>query len=337
MNFPTAWRTSPFVRVDFDDILTHIDQNTSKISIPSNHYIPTLESIQHFDQTSNSTKYISLNNTSIPVYYYEIEILSSVESDRVADGVSIGLVPRLAFPEGTSAQLGTLPGLLPGSIGFSSSGSIFHNGRELVTTSYCFGTHDIVGCGLELTGKKRIFFTCNSKIIECPLIDFNNGNEYSFLPVVGLEGMGTTIRANFGSIPFQCNLNKMTVVNIHYTFDENENENDELSSNNRYNIHNNDNDDDNEGDDDGDIALSIASAMSMREAEAVEAWMDGDTERTLECICLLTDIIANHEEVVVVSRNKNKSNSKTISTATTSTTSDDTGSGKFDEISYEYI
>jgi hypothetical protein len=147
-----------------------------------------------------------------PVYYWEVQILSTVNSDFDISSVAIGLTPVTA---GSFDNYRCSISDIHESVSYHSSGTRF---RPEMPPEHIhgsgYGTHDIVGCGWEIGGEGRVFFTCNGKIVGNCLSGFGTQGQ-TYYPTLELYGIGTTARANFGGSRFQLLLaDRLRISNI---------------------------------------------------------------------------------------------------------------------------
>ena len=142
--------------------------------------------------------------SSSDVYYFEIQILPGLlSSSSNSLEVQIGLVCA-----DESSTEGIVPGDDPNSIGWGSDG-LKINGRLYDAMNTPFKPGDVIGCGIEILGMQRVFFTRNGTILvpPSPNTSFLGGNDRPCLPALGFRnGNSSTVRANFGLdtlIPFR--------------------------------------------------------------------------------------------------------------------------------------
>jgi hypothetical protein len=151
--------------------------------------------------------------SSSDVYYFEIKILagsSSSSSDSLE--VQIGLVCA------DESTVGIVPGDDLNSIGWGSDG-LKVNGRLYDTMITSFKPGDVIGCGIEILGMQRVFFTRNGTILvpPSPNTSFLGGNDRPCFPALGFRnGNSSAVRANFGLdtlIPFRwMGSNRLSIV-----------------------------------------------------------------------------------------------------------------------------
>lgn len=128
------------------------------------------------------------------MYYYEIKILKSGETNAV----SIGFASE-------DFKLQRHPGWEANSFGYHGS-----NGRAYTGNSTGkeygpqFGQGDVIGAGMHLE-KQQIFFTKNGKFLEVAF----TGVYGKLYPTIGLHSVGDWVEANFGQKPFVFDLDGM--------------------------------------------------------------------------------------------------------------------------------
>jgi len=137
-------------------------------------------------------------NTISPVYYFEI-FIQALPEDAV---VSVGMV----ICDGENSLI---PGEAKNSIGLTSKGELKVSGRSIDEKKFSlegFAAGDMIGCGVEVVGTRRILFTKNGKTIVPPTrfqdVEFRY-NAYS--PSMGIAMAPNTenrnavvVKANFG-------------------------------------------------------------------------------------------------------------------------------------------
>lgn len=182
---PSSTASAKFEKIDNDIHQIYLDSGTSAVE---------------------SWEYEVYNSITSPIYYWEIEILSTVNSDNDTSGVAMGLVPAYD----NSSTLTSFPDIA-NSIAYSSSGLRIEHG-EIKRLGTGFGTRDVVGCGWEIGGRGRVFFTCNGRVVSRPAIGYGAQGQ-SYCPAVELVGMGTAVRTNLGSDDFQFDTKDLLVAN----------------------------------------------------------------------------------------------------------------------------
>ena len=294
---PSSWRKSTFVRIQDDVSVVHVNSSARQILVYSDHEIPCADILRIFDRHMFDSSF----QLNVPIYYFEIELLSTVESSSGLAGVTIGLVVNRNITPHSSVRPNSLPGRIDGSIGFHSSGSIYLNGTE-IKQNHKFGTMDIVGCGWEIGGESRVIFTCNKKIVYISNCSFGSIGESCF-PSIGLEEMGTSIKANFGSNDFQfstdskfCISNHSTTLLNAYMTMSTSTIDTTTTPNNNNTILNNQNllSPRLYYEEDEDIMLNIASEMSIADhLEVLSTWCETDKKEAIENIQLIDTIITD--------------------------------------------
>ena len=145
-----------------------------------------------------------------PIYYWEAEVLSSVNSDNDTSSVGVGLIPAYDTSDPFTNFMN-----IPDSIAYRSSGLRVESGQTTPFTGHAgagYGTHDVVGCGWEVGGGGRVFFTCNGRVIGKPSKGYGSlGQSYS--PALELVGAGTTVRTNLGNDRFQLDCSNLFIAN----------------------------------------------------------------------------------------------------------------------------
>jgi hypothetical protein len=157
-----------------------------------------------------SWEYEVYNSITGPIYYWEVEILSNVTSDNDASGVAMGLIPAYD----NSSTITSFPDITD-SIAYSSSGSRIEHGEIKPSSGRMgagYGTHDVVGCGWEIGGRGRVFFTRNGRVISRPATGYGLQGQ-SYCPALELVGTGTSVGTNLGSDAFQFNTKELLVAN----------------------------------------------------------------------------------------------------------------------------
>ena len=142
-------------------------------------------------------------SSSSDVYYFEIMILPGPSPSATFD-ITIGL---LGADEDTSPVItsGVVPGETNNSIGWGASG-LKINGRTFETNAIsCFKSGDVLGCGIEVLGMQRVFFTLNGTLMvpPSPNTSFMGTTDLPCTPAVGFRnGPSNALKANFGLDPY---------------------------------------------------------------------------------------------------------------------------------------
>ena len=151
--------------------------------------------------------------TSSPVYYFEV-MIQALPADAT---VSIGMVVTDGPAANTDDPFNkpVIPGYIKQSIGLTSKGDLKVNGRSVEEKKFAldggeFQVGDVIGCGLEVVGTRRVFFTRNGKTV-IPPTRFHDVEPKSFAysPSVGIATSGSakndannsggvSVYANFG-------------------------------------------------------------------------------------------------------------------------------------------
>lgn len=148
------------------------------------------------------------------VFYFEVTFVSSRPSST--GDFSIGLMCE-------TDTHGAWPGEIAHSIGWGADGLHAH-GRRLDSSQakIYFRSGETIGCGVELGGSHRVFFTRNGNIMVPPSqnISFSNSVDLPWYPVVSFRnGNGDLLQGNFGtdnSTPFVWGgSDRMSIVSAH--------------------------------------------------------------------------------------------------------------------------
>ena len=278
MYFPTSWANFPGVVVSSGMKVIHDSDSKTAVSVTANKCIPTIP-------------LSGQNSRNCELYYWEVEVLECIEVNDIPEYASPEVVIGLISPDSINAEssllLESMPGVAVNSVGLSSSGLIRSteiNARENpvqieITSRTKFGQHDIVGCGLEVTGMRRIFFTINGRLIDTgPLKTFTV--EHPLLPVVSLVGPGTAVLANFGTKPFQFDTGSWKVINQGLS----------RETLPQVPAHNGYYDPDYE-------ALHVATVMSLKDTiPRNQPWSSWDTDAADRSIRIVNKLIANRQD-----------------------------------------
>lgn len=178
MLLPTKWQPHNSLHWDENSpcVALRTDDSLSRVLVFADYPIPNFDALDR-DQDFNTV-----------VYYFEIEILSI--NDGGSSEIAIGLAPVESSHDG-KMHIDAHNSFL--STAYSNTGTITRG--STTSTVIKFGTRDVIGCGCEIGGDRKVFFTCNGKIIP----DTNTGGESNdegakYFPAVELLGIGTAIR-----------------------------------------------------------------------------------------------------------------------------------------------
>jgi hypothetical protein len=126
------------------------------------------------------------------VYYFEVSLISN-NPVHVAE-IAIGLMSE-------ADTMGAWPGEVPHSIGWGADGLLM-NGRLLDSHQRTqLRSGDVIGCGVELGGMHRVFFTWNGSMVvpPTPSTAFSGSRDLQWYPVASFRhGNGDMLRGNFG-------------------------------------------------------------------------------------------------------------------------------------------
>ncbi|PKA65836.1 hypothetical protein AXF42_Ash017361 [Apostasia shenzhenica] len=166
---------------------------------------PATSSKRVKDRESDRAKLIrenSTNGTAAPIAGVSC---SSREPNPTAEGGNYSGSPAitLGLTRSSSASQ-SMPGTYPGSIGFSSDGSVTLEGRKLVFESEkakWAGVSRVIGCGFEPT-KKKVFFTVDSQLAH---VIRSCSEEFSrpLFPVMAAANADVVVMVNMGQAPFK--------------------------------------------------------------------------------------------------------------------------------------
>ena len=160
--------------------------------------------------------------TSSPVYYFEV-LIQALPADAT---VSIGMVVTDGPAANTDDPVNkpVIPGYIKQSIGLTSKGELKVSGRSVEEKKFAldggdFQVGDVIGCGLEVVGTRRVFFTRNGKTVIPPTrFQDVEPKSFAYSPSVGIatsssatndastNNGGVSVHANFGGKsgrPFQ--------------------------------------------------------------------------------------------------------------------------------------
>lgn len=192
---PTNLRKQDGIRFECDGSVCCEVLPQGKLMLLANNEIPNLDSIRRANPL--------VFQSSSWCFYWETNVISlsgSLFNITTTSSVVIGLVPIAGIKV---SHNGMVPGFIPGSFGYFSTGVIMYDGKELSSPPNLpgFGVTSNVGFGYELS-RNNIFITCNSLMVTIPDLDLDG----SYIPAIGIMGKGATIYANFGSKPFIHNI-----------------------------------------------------------------------------------------------------------------------------------
>jgi hypothetical protein len=159
--------------------------------------------------TSFGSPPMNMNPNASQVYYFELTVLcphpSSASASASASSVDVDVAVGLFCGIDT---FGAWPGELPNSIGWGSDG-LHIDGRRFEATANTihFRNGDILGCGMEISGLQRVFFTRNGTMVvpPSPNTSFSGSRDLNCFPVASFRhgningnGNGNLLKANFG-------------------------------------------------------------------------------------------------------------------------------------------
>ena len=172
----------------------------------------SLQFMEEMGMSRTSLKRLGIANITGPIYYFEVSpVTEGLCSDSIGRSIAIGLVSATDFVlNGEKCRI---------EIGYHSSGQFIHDVDTKSSREFGFGDRDIVGCGLEIGGKGRVFFTCNGHVVGNPFIGYGIRGE-SYYPIVSIEGISTCLRANFGSSRFEFHVDGLNICNYAFSFRE---------------------------------------------------------------------------------------------------------------------
>ena len=159
----------------------------------------------------SSLKRLQVSAISGPIYYFEITPSSELTPTDKTHGVAIGLASVESVRTCGIDQC-------PLSIGFHSSGRFIHEELLNINNEIGFGRHDTVGCGLEIGGRGRVFFTCNGRVIGSTMFSGFGIQGESYYPAMMLQGFGTSVLTNFGASILQFRPEGLNICNYAFAF-----------------------------------------------------------------------------------------------------------------------
>jgi hypothetical protein len=192
MLLPTKWSPNQSVHCDEQSptVVMRTDISSQRILCCGNNPIPSVGVVSTFSADTANASSVSLNITG-RLYYFEVEILSNVNEGGSAE-IAIGIAP-VAPTLHTCVDHSFRTNV--GSVYFSNTGEVSRRG--VISTAVKFGTHDVVGCGLEIGGSWKTFFTCNGTLVPetegSKFVNLDN-TEKVYYPAVEILGVGTTVR-----------------------------------------------------------------------------------------------------------------------------------------------
>lgn len=194
--FPCSWARSNSVHLnDNDRLVTNIDSSGHCIIVTDTAIdvsdILAKITIENEESRSNASK-AAISLTSNFVYYWEVEVISPVNSDSDISGVTVGFISSRTKSESNRSFRTMI-----GSVGYYSSGICFCD-KEIERLGSGFGTKDVIGCGLEIGGFSRVFFSCNGNLVGTSTWNSDSSN-LCIYPSLELHGIGTTVRTSLNS------------------------------------------------------------------------------------------------------------------------------------------
>lgn len=203
------------VRIDSS---SGVPNSSAKIPVPaggvSSAKATSLAFLDEVGVSRASIKRLQVSAIKAPIYYFEITPTSALACTDEHCGVAVGLAAVESVQTYGADQC-------PLSIGYHSSGRFIHEEDMAVGNEGGFGTHDTIGCGLEIGGKGRVFFTCNGNVIGANVFTGFGIRGEAYYPVVILQGSGTTVKTNFGASLLQFRPDGLNVCNYAFVFHEN--------------------------------------------------------------------------------------------------------------------
>lgn len=209
-SLPSAWNiTDPALR--HTDPLCVVMNASCKTTVYANRSIPRSQLRQKSQSASvssspswrrRSTEGGHASRSDHDAYYFEVTVIAPHPQANV--DLSIGLFS-------TRESFGAWPGELPNSFGWGCEG-LRANGQsdDGSTPGIQFRNGDVVGCGIEVGGLQRVFFTCNGSIVVPPSPNTSvlGDNDQECWPVISFRHGGENVlKANFGldATPFRWN------------------------------------------------------------------------------------------------------------------------------------
>ena len=186
-----------WVNINSDDNIALSGNNTSVTRISdsnsvtgvSDAFLPSFLTANHDIPMSNN-------------FYFEVMVLQG--NNHIAVGLG-----RCVITYDTSTQTNSSWPSTNSFVYHSDSGNIWLHeiGKDY---GLPLNINDVLGCGID-RGKQSIFFTINGTFWGEA---FHLDSIPSLIPVVGIRGIGTTIKTNFGQDPFIYQPNQVPVLNF---------------------------------------------------------------------------------------------------------------------------
>jgi hypothetical protein len=159
----------------------------------------------------SSLRRLTVEAIACPIYYFEITPVSDLTSTDTSGGVAVGLSSVEAVQTCGMDQC-------PLNIGYHSSGRFIHEEQIPINNEGGFGQYDTIGCGLEIGGQGRVFFTCNGHVVGATVFSGFGIQGESYFPVILLQGTGTSVRTNFGASALQFRSTGLNICNYAFAF-----------------------------------------------------------------------------------------------------------------------
>lgn len=162
------------------------------------------EFMQEIGIDKMSLTLLKISSISSPIFYYEI----CVDSDLVGDGgVSVGFAV-------TSDDVSSPSFSQSISVCYQNSGRVVVNGSARPNTIKEFSKGSVVGCGIEIGGQSRVFFTYDGRIVSDLMNNVLPVDNSSIFPILLLEGESTKILSNFGTSRFVFSEECVPIANL---------------------------------------------------------------------------------------------------------------------------
>jgi hypothetical protein len=151
---------------------------------------------------------LKISSISAPIFYFEICVDSDLTSD-CAVSVGFALVSDDVRSPSFAKSI---------SVCYHSSGRVVVNGsaRGAAVREYSKGS--VVGCGIEVGGQSRVFFTCDGRVVSDLLSNVLPAENASIIPILFLEGEATKILSNFGTSRFVFSEECVPIVNLRLSY-----------------------------------------------------------------------------------------------------------------------